>query len=249
MKTILFSLAVFCYTSLIAQEKEAEPSMEKLSKWTFGWVYSPEISYRVLSEGSEADGNTAQDINYKNNDERAKFGQNGSLFVGYKLSNILTLEGGIGYTNFGAATNPKDVHYIATDNFPELIYTWYQTNQFHLISLPINLHANFGQNRLRSFFSAGIAPGYLSQSSYTVHREYENGDKTKEVVSTNHLGDFSKFILVAQISGGIDFQLSSKAALRIAPEFRITTNSMFTDKKTRGNYFNAGIEIGMVYTL
>lgn len=249
MKTILFSLAFFCYTSLIAQEKEVESSMEKQSKWTFGWAYSPEVSYRILSGGSEADSNTTQEINDKNNDERVKFGQNGSLFVGYKLSSILTLEGGIGYTNFGTSTNPKDVHYIATDNFPELVYTTYWINQFHLISLPINLHANFGQNRLRGFFSAGIAPGYLCYSSYTTHREYENGDKTKKVVSTNHLGDFSKFILVAQISGGIDFQLSSKATLRIAPEFRITTNSIFTDKKIRGNYFNAGIETSMVYKL
>ena len=248
MKTILFSLSILCFTSAIAQEKEAEPNLTKPSKFTFGWVYSPEVAYRILSESESADGITQSLINSRNNNEQAKFGQSFSFFWGYKLSKTFVLEGGLGYTDFGEALKPYD---IFNGPFPEDIYaTVSRTNRIHVANLPITLHVNLGGNRVQGFISAGVAPGLMMRTTSTVIYDYPDGGKT--TANNYYVGaqeNFSKFILGAHISGGVDYKYSEKASLRIAPVFRITATDTYSGVPIKANYFNAGIEFGTVYKL
>lgn len=247
MKLILFCISICFLTSSFAQESNAVIIPIEHSKFSIGWTYTPEVSYRIISEGTNTDNFTTQFIEYKNEHERAKFGQSANIFVGYKLSSLFTLEGGVGFTNFGMATQLKHVLYFPTENDPGVDYYSYRLYNHYAFSIPINLRMNFGKKRLKGFCSIGLAPSYLGESRSTEHREYANGDKTVKTNVINDAGDYTKFILGAQLSVGIDYQITNKLDLRIAPIFRMTTNSMLTDTEIRGNYFNAGISFGTVF--
>lgn len=250
MKTTLLLLFALYSSLVFCQTDEVKLVPSEFSKFTIGLAYSPEISYRLLSEGSNSNSSTEQSIIDKNSNDSIKFGQSGRFILGYGLSDKLTLESGIGYTNFGNTTKSKPIYYMPTDNGdPGSTILEHTEKRFHVISVPINLHTRFGQNRLKGFFSAGVAPGLLISSTKIVHFEYESGKKTKNVSSTNDLENFSNFILGVQVSGGVDFQFTKHVSLRVAPVFRMTANSIFADKEIRGNFFNAGIEIATVFTL
>lgn len=247
MKTILLSLSIICFTSALAQESVGEVLTQQ-SKWTFGWVYSPEVSHRILGEGTEANQSTFGIIDSRNDSERAKFGQSFSLFLGYRVSKTFTLEGGFGYTDFGEGLKPVDLTSVWA---PEEIFgTYYGVNHLHVASLPITLHVNLGGRRVKWFVSAGVAPSLLMSANSTSRIEYSNGDvQTSSYFSNSAQEEYSRFILGANVSAGIDYQYSEKASLRIAPVFRITATDTYSDVPIRANYFNAGIEFGTVYKL
>lgn len=245
MKTILLSLSIICFTSALAQESVGE-MLPKQSNWTFGWVYSPEVSYRILGESDLADENTSWIIDLRNENERVKFGQSFSLFFGYQLSKMFKLEAGLGYTDFGEGQKPASL--IGPDG--TLFATIESTAHVHVLSIPLTIHVNLGGNRVKGFIAAGIAPSYMAR--YTTYNtlQYSDGSISK---SSNYWvsaqENYSRFILGASLSGGIDYQYSNKASLRIAPVFRITATDTYSDVPIRANYFNAGIELGTVYKL
>ncbi len=247
MKTILFSLALFFFSSVTAQEKEYELRTNRSSKFTFGWFYSPEVSYRSLTRGSETGIYADYLFEKKIDKEQAKYGQSLSFFCGYELSKTFTLEGGLGYTDFGAAKKPTDIEYPGN---LEIIGTLTGSDHLHLASVPINLRMNFGENKVRGFVSVGIAPSIFMGYTYKRTKSYTNGDKvTTSVFNESSQDDYSKFILGAHISGGIEYHYNNKASLRIAPVFRVTATDVFSEAPFSGRYYNAGIEIGTVYKL
>lgn len=207
MKIILLSLSIFCFTSVIAQEESVSGPLAKQSKWTFGWVYSPEVSYRILGESDLADENTSWIIDTRNENERVKFGQSFSFFLGYQLSKMFKLEAGLGYTDFGEGQKPASL--IGPDG--TLFATISSTAHVHVLSIPLTLHVNLGGNRVQGFIAAGIAPGYMAR--YTTYNtfEYSDGSISKSSnYSVSAQENYSRFILGANLSGGIDYQFSEK---------------------------------------
>jgi hypothetical protein len=248
MKTILFSLSVLCFTSVVAQESEAKPLSQKPSTWKLGWVYSPEVSYRILTEGDQADGLTEFLIDLRDDAQQAKFGQSFSLFGGYQLSKTFSIEAGIGYTDFGDGRKSIDLASIADPT--TVIATVKGSNHLHVATIPVSIHVNLGGNKVKGFISAGIAPGMMMRYTTRSYFDYSDGStRTQNSYSASQQGFYTKFILGAHISGGVEYHYNNKASLRIAPVFRMTTNSVFSDDEINGHYFNAGIEIGTVYKL
>ncbi|MDG1333706.1 MAG: outer membrane beta-barrel protein [Crocinitomicaceae bacterium] len=248
MKTILFAILLGITSTSFAQEKESELAPIKNSKLTFGWIYSPEVSYRMLSEGHQANSSTEDVINMRNENERAKFGQTFSLFLGYRFSKVFTLEAGLGYTDFGLGREPID-YYIGM-NSDEYYATVTQSDHLHVLNVPISLNVKLGGNQIQGFISAGVAPGYMSR--YTSYRitDYEDGSLTKSTTySALAQDDFNDFILGVHLSGGIDYRYSDAASLRIAPVVRYTTNNALSPGEIKANYFNVGIEFGAIYRL
>lgn len=245
MKIVILSLFTLFLFSATAQSEGVEANIPKFSKFTFGWAYSPEVSYRMLSESDEANEFTESVINFRNEHEGVKFGQSFSVFWGYQFSKIFSLEGGIGYTDFGEGLKSQDLLY--SDGTTT---TLKGSNHIHFLSVPISLHVNLGGNRVRGFVSAGIAPGYMARFTTYAQWKYEDGStSTSNTYNAGAQDNYSRFILGAHLSGGVDIKYSEKANLRIAPVFRITTTDVYSGQPIKANYFNAGIEIGTVYQL
>lgn len=247
MKTILITLLLGISANLFAQDATSELAPKKNSKFTFGWVYSPEVSYRILSEGDQADENTALFIDARNEQEQAKFGQSFSFFLGYQIASRFRLEGGVGFTDYGEAVKPYD---LVNAIEPEVIGTVKRANHIFVTTFPISLQFEFGKNKIRGFVSASVVPSILTSYSTNSKIEFTNGDiSTGTFFSASAQDDYSKFILGANVSGGIDYKYSEKASVRIAPVFRMTTNTVYPDAPIRGHYFNVGIEFGTIYNL
>lgn len=251
MKTVLLSLLIACTIQASAQNMTGKllripPPRE--SKLTFGWVYSPEVSYRILGESELADENTSYVIDFRNDLERIKYGHTFSLFLGYDLSKRFTLEAGLSYTDFGEGRKPQDLLF---GSIPDpIVATLTGSYNIHVASVPITLHVNLGEKRVRGFISAGIAPSYFLKYTTRSVIDYNNGDHSiSKQTSANSQENYSKFILGAHISGGIDYQYNKKVKFRIAPVLRITATDTYSDVPIRANYFNAGIEMGMIYRL
>jgi hypothetical protein len=248
MKTALFLICIVVVSSVTAQNQEYNPTATHSSKFTFGWSYSPEIAYRVLYEGVESDTNTQSIIDSRNENELVKFGHSFSLYLGYNFSNKLSLETGLGYSNFGEALQPYDV--FAGINQETFVGRVYKSNHIHVTSIPITLRMSSNGSRFKGFFAVGIAPGVLiRKTSKTVYR-YANDDITTWYdVDSDDQKLYNKVILGAHISGGVDIKYGTKASLRIAPILRFTAHNLYTKDAIGANYFNAGIEIGTVYKL
>ena len=247
MKTTLLTLCIFGFISTaFSQNIESDPSNTKSSKFTFGWVYSPEVSYRILGESDLADENTSSIIDFRNDNEQAKFGQSFSFFAGYNFSKTFTLEAGLGYTDFGEGQKPFTLVFSTGEEYATLKSTYH----IHVVSVPVSLHINLGGNKVRGFISAGVAPGLFMR--YTRYSMMEYSDGSTENSNSFNIGDqsnFSKFLLGAHISGGVDIKYSEKARFRIAPVFRITATDAYSEVPIKANYFNAGIEFGTIYKL
>lgn len=247
MKTILFTLSILFFTSSLAQELKDKTQPPKQSKWLIGFTYSPELAYRILTHSKESNPLTASVINFRKDSEQAKFGYSAKIFCGYRLSNKLILEGGFGYTDFGDRLKPYSATFGQNSNE-------YATSSGHIhipfFSIPISLHMNLGGNRIQGFISGGVAPSYLFWYRTNYKIEYPDGTETSGYhVGATDNSNISKFILEAHISGGIAVKINNKLCLRIAPEFKISATDTYSDYPIRANYFNAGIEIGMVYKL
>lgn len=247
MRTLLFSLSLLCFNSIIAQEKDVEPSFQESSKFTFGWYYSPEVSYRELTRGSESGSSANYVFEKKDAKEQAKFGQSFSFFMGYKLSKRFRLEAGLGYTDFGAGLKPTDIVYAGNLEF---IGTLTGSDHIHVASVPISLHVNLGGKKVKGFVSIGVAPSLFLGYTFNTTKDFTTGDKiTTNYFIETYQDDYEKFILGAHISSGIEYQHNAKASLRIAPVFRVTATDVFTPGPISGHYYNAGLEIGTVYKL
>lgn len=250
MKKILLIASLFSISVLNAQDSDIITSNAKNSKFTFGWIYAPEVSYRVLSESDLADANTASIINLRNSQERAKFGQTFNAFFGYQFTSNLKLEAGIGFTDYGQGRTPLELTNFTEPFSVEVIGTLTGSSHILVTTLPINLQFQIGKGKVIGFISAGVAPGLLTRYMTRSRIEYIDGSvSTGTSYSPSAQNDYSSFILGANVSGGIEYRYSEKASLRFAPSFRMTTNTVYPNAPIRGHYYNAGIEFGAVYHL
>lgn len=248
MKYCIIFILLFSSTAFAQQETDKTLKLNDY-KFSFGWFYSPEVAYRFLSEGANADATTTEIMNYRNENERARFGQSFSFFFGYQFSERFRVELGLISTDYGEALKTKDVVYAG--DIETAIGTLKQTNHITVNSIPINLRytwGGFGKTTL--FSSIGISPGMFHKYRTIQQIDYKNGNQEIDInYFQNAQAPFNAFILSAQVSSGLDVKYSRRGTLRIAPVFRITTNSVTKDTPIRGHYFNAGIEVGTVYKL
>lgn len=249
MKNLLLLLAVHCVAHSFAQEKEYDPTAKSLSKFSLGTVFSPGVSYRFLSSTSEADATTLNFVDWRNEKEEYKYAQSARFFMNYKLSELFSLEAGLGYTEYGdlrISTSPP-VEGGAPNESSGSTTKW--TKHLHTLSVPINLNINLEKKRVTSFFSMGCAPSYLLKSVDKRKTEYNNGNTNSYTYAEEwSFEKYTNFFLEAHISAGIEYQYSPKGRLRIAPEFKILTTNVYTNEGMRGNYFNIGINVGLILT-
>jgi hypothetical protein len=251
MKTLSFLLLMSISTLGTAQSSDrtlADVLENAPSKFIFGWVYSPEVSYRILTESDQATGSTPSFINTRNEEEGLKYGQTFNFFFGYQFASKFRLEAGLGFTDYGERIKPFEL--MNWGGAPGFGGTASGTTHFFVSTLPINLQFQMGSGKIQGFISAGVTPGLVTRYMTTSRIEYNDGSvSTGTYYSPTTQDQFTKFILSATISGGIDYRYSKKASFRIAPVFRMMTNSVNQNSPVDGYYFNAGIEFGSVYHL
>ncbi len=248
MKFLSF-LLLFIPTVSLAQN-DSDKSLEfNDRKFTLGWFYSPELAYRFLSKGNNADASTSSIIKSRNENELPRFGQSISLFLGYRLNQRLSVEAGFISTDYGEAQKPTDLVYAGDPENP--IGKVNQSNHLSVLSIPINLRYNWGGFLKTTVFSSlGVSPGMFHKYRSVQKIDYNNGDQATSVFySVSAQDNYATFIVSAQISSGLDIKYNRKGSLRIAPVFRMTTTSVTKDTPIRGHYFNAGIEFGTTYKL
>ena len=255
MKALLFLLLISVSTAITAQSSDGSITgvpTNPPSKFIFGWFYSPEISYRTLSESDLADEFTPILIEQRNEREGVKFGQSFNFFFGYHFASRFRLEVGLGFTDYGEARKATDLVSVTNPFSAEVIGTITGSNHILVSTLPICLQFQMGKGNgeIRPFVTAGITPGILTRYITTSKTKYTDGNISNGTFySPSIQDDYSKFILSANISTGIEYRYTEKASLRIAPVFRITTSTVYSGGPVRGHYFNAGIEFGTVYHL
>lgn len=244
------SILLLFITSLSIAQTDSDKSLAfNDRKFSLGWFYSPEVAYRFLSEGDNADATTSAIIESRNDIEIPRFGQSASLFLDYRFNERLSIEAGFITTDYGEAQKPTDLVYAGDPETP--IGTVNLRRHLSVHSIPINLRYNWGRFQNTTVFtSLGVSPGMFHKYRSVQQSDYNNGSKITYVsYSVSAQDNYTSFILSAQISSGLDIKYNRKGSIRIAPVFRMTTTSVTKDTPIRGHYFNAGIEFGTVYTL
>ena len=251
MKLILFTFYLFCIVNVIAQEKEYHPSAGNTSsKLYLGWEYSPEISYRFLSTEDEAPFAITDYVNWRNDHEIRKFAQSFNFFTGYRFNRSLSLELGLGYSNSGdlRTTNISPVEGGAPQE--SVGGTGFWTHQLHMLSAPLSLNFRYGKRKIKGTFSVGVAPSFLFKAEYREKIEYNDGTTNTYVFSSEYsLEQYSNFQIGVHFSSGMEYQYSKRGILRIAPVFRMLATNAYEDEVMKSNYFNVGINIGMIFKL
>lgn len=250
MKTILFLFSMIVFLSANAQEKEYDPSSITPSKFSIGFSYSPEITYRFLSSTDNANAIDIDFTNWRNENEEHTYGQSARIFMNYKLTSHFSLEAGLGYTEYGdlRVTVSSPVEGGAPDESTGSVTKW--THQLHTLSVPISLNINIGKKRITGFVSAGLAPCFLLKDVEKRKTTYNNGNVSEHTYSSEwSYEQYNNFFLEAHVSLGLEYRFSRKGKIRIAPGFKLLTTNVYTNEGMQGNYFNAGIEIGAVFKL
>lgn len=237
MKQLLI-IALFCASiSLQAQNKNPKP------KTLIGFSFSPDYSFRSLKNTS---GNNALNplVDSRNKIEIPKFGYTTGLNACFNLSQFISIETGILFSNRGYSTKKQELVYATPEPNPISKAQFNYTYQY--ISIPVKAKFSFGKQNLRLIAGMGLQANLLLTTKEISKFEYATGVKSRS--SSSSTAGFNKVDISPLVSLGVDAKLNNKMNLFIEPTFRygiIKTK----DAPIKENLWNVGLNLGVYYEL
>ncbi len=235
MKRFLLIISLFISFALKGQDKATT------QKILIGINFSPDYSSRTLKNGDGAS-STGQVVNSRDDREIAKLGYTTGLNIRINFSPLLSFETGLQLANKGYKTRIWDLTYPD----PSLPTKAKASYTYRYIGIPIKAKFSFGKHKTRFVSGIGVVTNFLliAKTSTTYH--FSNG--TRQKMSRSDTYDFNKVDFSPEINLGIDYQLTKVTRLLVEPTFRyglIKTK----DAPVTENLWNAGVNLGLYYTL
>ena len=228
---LLFTLPV----SLYAQQQTPE-----YKKWKIGLAYIPQYNNRMLHFSDE--NKWIQSL--RDNEEISKYGFTTGATFSYTINNKWELESGLFFSDQGYRTKWQQLVWeIDDENNPVKSRTVYR---YQYGAIPIKVNYYFNEGIARYFASAGISSNFLITRRTVVITETAAGERSRHA-SSQRLG-FAEANLQAVLGGGLNYRLSNRFAMIIAPVFQFSLTSVSASKEDREKVYAIGLHTAVSYS-
>jgi hypothetical protein len=235
MKNKLLLLLVLVSLAAYSQEDSV-----KLSKFSIGAVYSPDLCYRILRFPS-----SSQWVKEMRNEEEVPmFGFSAGLGLKYILKPKITIETGAYFTIRGEQTKETTLIWASPDPaFPDKSKTKFK---YTIIEFPLKVNYCLRSGRLSYAASLGVSANVFSEKNSKIISEYTDGHTTTAISNVN-IG-YRKFNAAVLIGAELTYQLTERIAFTLNPIYRQFITSILVDDKSKEYPYAIGAAVGVYYT-
>jgi opacity protein-like surface antigen len=201
----IFLIIVIVVLSMRTANASADNNQENdFHRIQIGVNFSPDYCYRTLSGNNNG---------MRDEIEEARFGYTGGLVINFNLNKVFGIESGIQYSDKGFRTKKRDLHIDLIDGS----YEWWQRDVYHFYYIEVPLKARFviGEQKVRFLLVAGLSPGFLVRATTTTQYSY---GRTRTL--PNDAENYNRLNLFSTVGIGIDYKITPKSNIRIAPTYR-----------------------------
>lgn len=231
MKQIVLFLSIFM---LIIRCQATDTTKTRKA---IGFSFSPDYCYRVLQSSSNP-----TLVDQRNSMEIPGFGFTSGLNMSIILNKRFTFEIGFLYASKGEKTEKMNLIFITPEPSAPLNISYIR--HYIYLDMPLRVNYQIIRGKLGFFVSAGVSPNlFLTQKRVSV-MEYTDGHTSREKSSVNEGFSRINFALTAGL--GLNYNISPKLYLKIAPTFRRSITSVI-DAPIKGYFYSAGIDIGIYF--
>lgn len=231
-------VSIFFLILLISLGKAQAERYNSKKKFSFGFSFSPDYTYRTLKSNIDE----IDFIDMRNETESARFGFTGGLTIKYQISKRLALETGLLYADRGDKMETDDADYVFPDEgdpyIPDKIKTVYH---YYFLGVPIKGNIYLLDKRTRVFLSGGVSFDFFSGSK-TKQIAYYNGKKDVKSFSEEGV-DFNNINLMGLAGFGIEYRLSKNYELRFEPIVRYSFSSLTSYSDIQTHLYSVGANI------
>lgn len=213
------------------------------NKIYIGFSFSPDYSFRTLKN---ADGSSGSDYSIKsrNSIEKAKLGYTTAFKIGYHISNIISLETGVEYSNKGYGMKEQDIIFIDPD--PNAAIKYKSHFNYNYIGIPLKAKFAFGYQKLRFIAGGGVVTNFLINAKIKSKLTYADG--SKKCVNESYKNDVNEINITPELSIGLVYKLTNKINISAEPTFRYTLIKV-KNAPVQEKLWSAGLLFGMLYEL
>lgn len=252
MKNIITILFISLSLSSIAQNGVI-PNIKGERNLYIGFNFSPDICYRTLTTSD-----TAAIINYivdhRNAYEVPKLGYTTGISIRLDLTNRISLESGINFSNkgyhykwtdlyFGAQVDPR--YGFNVDSTNAIVRAKFCYRDFY-IDVPLNAIYYFGRKRMHFNLGIGLTTNVFIGEYVVSTLEQANGKK--ERYRSSRYDDLARINLSPTIFFGATYNINDRIQLGIEPGLRYGILSI-VDAPISGYLWNAGMNFKCYYKL
>ncbi len=239
IKYLLPCLFLFPFVSY-AQEADVSDNR----KFSLGFSFSPDYSYRVL----QPDSASMWIANHRDSIEVPKFGFTSGINLSWRISKRFSLEAGLLLSDKGERIPIREAVWNTSSPTPDPSLPKRYSFNYHYLYLdfPVTVNYFILTKRTKLFLSAGISTNLFLTQMTTTYYEYENGE-TKRNRSFYNNG-FNRINLACVGGFGIGFDISEKMYMQIEPTYRRSLFSVI-DAPINGYLFSFGVNAGVYYRL
>lgn len=255
MKPLTLLVAIFISTMALGQDNQKPIVSKEFNRILFGVNVSADYCYRTLknNDGSEVS-NELTDILNKN--DQPKMGYTAGLNMCNNFSKHIGIEVGLQYSNKGYAFQQSDLTF--SNNIDPRYGFVYNSNgsalpsQIKLIynyiylDIPISAIFRFGEKRIQFITSIGITTNILLNTTVKSVVTYDDSTVKNQTNKLNY--DFNKLNISPTISAGINYKISSKMNISVAPAFRYGILKII-DAPITAYLWSAGLNVTCYYAI
>lgn len=216
---------------LFAQEKK---------DFLIGVNFSPEMAYRTIT-----DSKTPAVTNTFNSISSPKFSYTTGFVFNYFVSNNFFIESGLQYSNKGNKIE-TDGFLVEGNSIPvkDTVYSSYLTRyNIHFLGIPILFGGVLGNKKVRFYATLGVHFDFLLSLSNVNVVERFDGEKFKNRTFYNDNQNFKRFNITPTVSAGIDYSITEKTLVRVAPVFRFSAIDFTKSSSAKYYFYNIGVNL------
>ena len=229
MKKIIFLLLIFLSACKVSAQTV---SYENFKKWSYGITLAGTSNFRILtSDGSE---NFLKGA--RKNSEIRRTGFSAGLIANYRITDLLSINSGLVYDDFGYKTRDQNLSYSDGTNI-----TASNAYHFHYITIPLDLKYDFlKKSGWNLYLGGGVSPAvFIGETNIFNYGSSKNKD-------TQAVG-YDRFNLVGDLRGGADFWLADNMKLTAGLYYKQFINSTNSNLPTKSYLNSAGVTAGFIY--
>lgn len=213
---------------------------EEKKDFLIGVNFSPEMAYRTIT-----DSKTPAVTNTFNSISSPKFSYTTGFVFNYFVSNNFFIESGLQYSNKGNKIE-TDGFLVEGNSIPvkDTVYSSYLTRyNIHFLGIPILFGGVFGNKKVKFYATLGVHFDFLLSLSNVNVVERFDGERIKSRSFYNDNENFNRFNITPTISAGIDYSITEKTSLRVAPVFRFSALDFSKSNLSKVNFYNLGVNL------
>ena len=243
MKKILIFLLITC-----ANQSSGQDSVKvNDSRFFIGGSFTPEYSYRTIKKDKDLPDDTWEFAsNIMDSVEVAKFGYSAGMSFGYYLTNKLSVESGLQFSNKGYKTIPLN-YIIDWENPGSYLAVATISYRYYYLDVPLKLNYEFFNNRFQVITGIGVIGNIFLKAMRKITAENSGDDFVNDTDEMDI--EQNPVIISGVLSAGVKYNINKKVHIRLEPVFKYALTD-FEDNSYISTYlWSVGVQAGVFLKL